>query len=106
MSQRHIMLTQHLQELASEFINLHSNRTSLITITNTDLSTSFDKITFYVSVFPEDAEGPALGFLLRNRGECKKFIQEKSNVGRIPHIEFALDTGEKNRLRVDKLLSE
>ena len=75
--QRHTVLTQHLQELASDFVSTQSNRTSLITITSTELTHSLDVVTFYVSVYPETAEGPALGFLMRNRGECKKFIKTR-----------------------------
>ena len=106
MRQRNIALTLQLQELAAEFINTESNKTSLITITNTELSDSLDKVTFLVSVFPEEAEGPALGFLMRKRGECKQYLKERSSMNRIPHVEFAIDTGEKKRRRVDELLGE
>ncbi|KKS30822.1 MAG: Ribosome-binding factor A [Parcubacteria group bacterium GW2011_GWA2_43_11] len=104
--QRHTVLTQHLQELAAAYVNTQSNKTSLITITNTELTHSLDKITFYVSVFPETAEGPALGFLMRKRGECKKYLKEKSKMNHIPHVEFMIDEGEKSRRRVDELLAE
>ncbi len=102
--QRDITLAQHLQELAADFINLNSNKTSLITITNTKLAERNSKVTFYVSVFPEDAEGPALGFLMRKRGDCKQYLKEKSRISTVPHVEFALDEGEKNRQRIDTLL--
>ena len=104
MNQRKETLTQHLQELAAAYVSLNSNRTSLITITNTKLTDHNGKVTFYVSVFPEEAEGPAIGFLMRNRGECKQYIKEKSRLNSVPHVEFALDEGEKNRQRVDELL--
>lgn len=106
MNQRHIILTQHLQELAAAYVNTQSNKTSLITITNTELAHSLDKIIFYVSVFPETAEGPAIGFLMRKRGECKQYLKDHSNMNRIPHVEFMIDEGEKSRRRVDELLSE
>ena len=98
--------TQQLQQLASEFIATQSNRTSLITVTDTNLTNRGSVVTFYVSVFPEEAEGPALGFLMRKRGECKEYIKQHSNGKHVPHVEFVLDTGEKKRQRVDELLSE
>ncbi len=104
--QRKNALALRLQELAAEFVNRESNKTSLITITRTELTKTLDKVFFYVSVYPEDAEGPALGFLMRKRGECKEYIKQKAPMARIPHVEFLLDTGEKNRQRVDELLSE
>lgn len=102
----HIPLTQQLAQLASEFVNLNSNRTSLITVTNIDFSMKSKIVTFYVSVYPKEAEGPAIGFLMRKRGECKEYIKQRSNMKQIPHVEFKIDEGEKNRQRVDELLSE
>jgi ribosome-binding factor A len=104
MGQRHTTLSLQLQEIAADFVNMQSNKTSLITITNTELTKALDKVTFFVSVYPESAEGPAVGFLMRKRGECKQYIKSKSRINRVPHVEFALDTGEKNRLRVEELL--
>ncbi len=106
MNQRHTIVAQHLKEIAAKFINEESNRRSLITITNAELSNSRDKITFFVSVFPEEYEGPALGFLMRKRGECKKYLLRNTNMKRIPHVEFAIDEGEKNRQKVDELLNK
>lgn len=104
MSDRKATLIQELQRLAAEFVSMQSNRKSLITITNTSLSRSGDEVVFQVSVFPEDAEGPALGFLMRKRGECKEYIRNNSRINHMPHVEFALDTGEKNRQKIDELL--
>ncbi len=106
MSDRNTTLKKHLQEVAADFVSMNSNRTSLITITDSKLTKSGDKITFLVSVFPEDAEGPAIGFLMRKRGECKRYLKEKTRIQRVPHVEFALDTGEKNRQKVDELLNK
>jgi ribosome-binding factor A len=106
MKQRNITLIQELQKQAAQYVSTQSNRTSLITVTNTKLSNAGDVVTFLVSVFPESAEGPAIGFLMRNRGECKKYIKDHARINNVPHVEFALDTGEKNRQKVDELLSE
>ena len=100
----HIQLAQQLQACASRFVSTWSNRTSLITITDTVLTTRADKVTFLVSVFPEDASGPALGFLMRQRGECREYLKQQVPMAQIPHVEFALDAGEKNRQRVERLL--
>jgi len=106
MNTHHTQLAQQLQEKASEFINTWSNRKSLITITDIILSPRADKVTFCVSVFPEEAEAPALGFLLRKRGECREYLKQHVALGRIPHVEFMLDEGEKNRQKVESLLQE
>lgn len=97
-------LIEQLSKYAAEFVSRESNRTSLITITNTHLNDARDHVTFFVSVFPESAEGPALGFLLRKRGECRAHIKAHVPIAHIPHVEFAIDEGEKHRRRVDELL--
>jgi len=104
MSKHHDQLELQLSEVAATYVNTWSNRQSLITITHTELSDKMDRVTFFVSVFPESAEGPALGFLMRKRAECRAYLKEHATVGRIPHVEFAIDEGEKKRRRVDELL--
>ena len=103
-SHHHKQRTLELQEAAATFVGSISNRTSLITITRSVLAPHEDRVTFYVSVFPEDAEGPAIGFLMRKRTECKEYLKNTIRNGKIPHVEFVLDEGEKKRQRVDELL--
>jgi len=104
MEHRHAQLTGILAEHAAQYISRESNRRSLITITYTELSQKLDRVTFYVHILPEDAEGPGLGFLLRQRGECREYLKKHVPLRRIPHVEFAIDEGEKKRQRVDELL--
>ncbi len=106
MNQRHTTIERLLQEAAAQYLNTQSNKTSLITITGTKLSKSRNMITFLVSIFPESSEGPAIGFLMRKRGDCKKYLKDKTRIQHMPHVEFELDSGEKNRQKVDDLLSE
>lgn len=104
--EHHIQMEQQLQEAAATFVSSISNRTSLITITRTVLSPSNDKVIFYVSIFPEEAEGPAFGFLMRKRGECREYLKTAVPTKRMPHVEFEIDAGDKHRRRVDELLNE
>lgn len=99
-------LTLLLQEVAALFVSGVSNRQSLITVTRAELSETGDRVTFFVSVFPESAEDIALGFLMRKRGECHEQIKNALVLRKVPHVEFAIDRGEKLRNRVDELLRE
>ena len=100
----HEQLSLLMQEVAATFVSGISNRQSLITVTRTELSEKQDRVTFYVSVFPETAETIALGFLMRKRGECREQLKQSIVLGKVPHVEFVLDEGEKRRRRVDELL--
>jgi ribosome-binding factor A len=46
-----------------------------------------------------------MDFLSRKNLAFKKFVREKSRIGRVPILSFALDMGEKNRQKIDFLLS-
>lgn len=95
-----------LRELAAKFIQSESNGTSLITITQSKLSRNGSRVLFFVSVLPAQQEVAAIDFLQRNRSAIRDYIKKNSKIGRIPFVEVLIDTGEKNRQRVDELLAE
>jgi ribosome-binding factor A len=102
MNERTQKRAQGLMELAAEFLARESNRTSLITITRAELNDTHDHIVFFVHIFPEDMRDTALGFLLRKRGECRDYMKKHARIGRMPHVEFALDKGEDHRIAISK----
>lgn len=104
-SYRKEKLPELISHLAAEFIALESNRTSLITITGCKLSTDGKRTTILYTVLPENQEQAAKDFISRRRLDFKHYIQDKSRIGRIPHLNFMLDAGEKNRQKIDFLLN-
>lgn len=92
-----------IRKLATDFIQSESNHQSLITVTEIKLTEHNKEATILLTVFPETAEVEALDFLKRQRGAFKKFVMEKSGLGRIPFFDFVIDSGEKNRQKIDKL---
>ena len=62
--------------------------------------------TILISVYPEERAEEALTFLKRNRGELREHIRKSVSLGRLPHIDVELDSGEKNRQHIDVLLGE
>ncbi len=104
-SYRKEKLPELLQHLAAEFIAEESNRTSLITITGCRLSGDSKRAVILFTVLPDNQERAAEDFLSRKNLAFKRFVQEKSKIGRIPILSFQLDLGEKNRQKIDFLLS-
>lgn len=100
MSNHRVQIAQLLGVAAATFINTWSNRQSLITITRTELSDSLDRVDFFVSIFPEESEGPALGFLMRKRTECREYLKTHVPLGKIPHVEFSIKR--RRRRNVDR----
>lgn len=92
-----------LREVAAEFLSREAGRQSLITVTRTQLSEDGKRGTIYITVLPETAEENALDFCLRNRTELSNFFKKRVKGALPPHVEFAIDKGEKNRQRLDEL---
>lgn len=102
-SRRKDKLPELLKHLAAEFVERESNRSSLITITNTILSQNGQHIKILFTVLPETQEQAALDFLQRKKKEFFEFVDKNARVGRMPKIDFAIDVGEKNRQRIEFL---
>lgn len=92
-----------LAHVAAEFINLESNRESLITVTRAALSSDEKHATIFISVLPDSGERSALFFLQRKRAELRAFARKKTRIRVLPFFDFEVDYGEKNRQDIDRL---
>ena len=95
--------TEALREAAALFLSREANRNALITVTRAQVSDDRKRGIVYLTVYPDQAEDAAVAFANRNRGEFGKFFETQVRGMRIPHIEFVIDRGEKNRQRLDEL---
>ncbi len=93
------------KRLASDFLSRNSNRTSLITVTNVELSPDTKRVEIMISVLPIEKERVALLFANRLRGEFSDYIKAHSRMRMLPQIHFSSDYGEKNRQRITELLA-
>lgn len=94
------------KKLASEFVARESNRTSLITVTDTMIRENGREALFLVTILPESEEETALAFLKRKRSDLREHIKKNTRVKTIPIVDFDIDRGEKNRQRIDELSRE
>lgn len=94
-----------LREAAAEFLAREANRNTLITVTRAEVSEDGKRGTVYITVYPDSGEEAALAFANRNRGELGHFLSERTKGMRVPHLEFAIDQGERYRRRLDELTS-
>lgn len=104
MKQRDEKLKDMIKKVAAKFLNIESNRVSLMTVTNVLLTENGKRATIFFTVFPNDKEKAALDFVKRKRSEFRDFAGENIRVGRIPFFDFEIDTGEKHRQKIDAIL--
>ncbi|MBP9851395.1 MAG: ribosome-binding factor A [Candidatus Pacebacteria bacterium] len=95
-----------LRELTAQFLAREANRTSLLTVTSTNVSADLKKGTVYISVLPASAEKAALDFCKRQRSALRDHLKKNMETKSVPFLDFEIDYGEKNRQRIDELLRE
>ena len=92
-----------IHRLAAKFVHEESSPASLLTITRVELSPTGKEVKIFFTTLPEDQEDTALKFLIRKTPEFKRYVRDESRIGIIPHIDFKIDYGERNRQRLDEL---
>lgn len=98
--------TSLVKELVAEFLGREAGAQSLITVTDLQMSSDRKRALVFLSIFPDAMAQRAIEFANRKRSEIKEHIRSKSRMRMAPHLEFVLDTGEKNRQRIDEILHE
>lgn len=106
MSIRNERITEIIRDLAARFLAQEGNKSSLMTVTNVKLSPDGKYATIFYTVFPDNFEKTALEFAKRRRSDFKAFVKEHTKLGRLPFFDFEIDSGEKNRQKIDDLLNQ
>ena len=94
-----------IKELSATFIEKEAGPTSMITVTRVLLSSDNKRATIMVSVLPREKEKAAYGFIKRNLGELRKYVNKGLRINPIPYLDVMIDEGEKNRQKIDELLN-
>jgi ribosome-binding factor A len=103
MSDRPTKMIGLIKEVVAKFIQENNNGTSLITVTNADISPDFKNAKIYITVIPESMEKGALDFCKRKRKDLKLHLKKRLDTRIIPFIDIELDKGEKLRRRIDEI---
>jgi ribosome-binding factor A len=99
-------IANHIRELAAIFIEREAGTTSLITVTRVELSPDNKKAKIMISVLPREKENAAYGFIKRNLGDLRKYVTKGLKINPIPFLDVEIDEGEKNRQKIDELLTK
>jgi ribosome-binding factor A len=99
-------MTELIKNLAANFLQQEAGKDSMITVTNATYSERAKTATVFFTVFPEDKEENALSFAKRKRAEFREYFKDNSRTRVLPFFDFEIDKGEKNRQKIDRLLSD
>jgi len=103
---RHQRVESLIHELAATYIQHEANTNPLITVTRVSTAPDYKNVTIFFTTIPEGREVDAQIFLKRHASELRHSIKKKSNLKIIPHLEFALDVGERHRQHIDDVFRE
>ena len=97
------VIAEIIHRLAAQFVLEEGSDASLLTITRVEISPTGKEAKVFFTTLPESEENTALKFLERKTPEFKRYVRDKSRIGMVPHIDFKIDYGERNRQRLDEL---
>ena len=93
-----------LMHAAAEFIAQESNRTSLVTVTNIEVTNREKNVCVFVTVLPIEQSNAVIDFLSRRGNDMREFLKKKVSLRVLPYFTFKIDTGEKNRQKIDEII--
>ncbi len=103
-TQRQLKVNEELKKVAQDFFQRNSSGSSMITVTNADVSKDLKKANIYITVLPQDKELSALDFAKRMRTDMRSDIKKRLPIKSIPFVEIEIDEGEKTRQRIESVL--
>ena len=95
-----------IKDIAADFIQRESNKTSLITVTRVVLSNKGKNAQILFTVYPQNRESQAVEFTARKASEFREYVKSRTQMRVIPFFRFEIDNGEKNRQRLDTLTNK
>lgn len=103
---RHERVRSILKESAAAFIQNEANTDPLITVTAATISPDYRRATILFTTIPDEKQNDALIFLKRSAGDFRSYLKKHASLKYIPHVEFAIDHGERHRQHLDEVVRE
>lgn len=91
-----VRAAEQIAHEAAVFIRREAGPDSLITVTRALPLAHGERITVFVSVFPEEKGRAALSFLERQREDFSEHIKKHTRLRPLPRIDFMLDDRSQN----------
>lgn len=104
MTLRQEKINSLLQEIASSFIKSRIESSAFITVMRAQISPNLKSAKIFISVMPENKEKEVINMIKKKNNNFKNYCKSRLKIKFLPSFNFEIDTGEKNRARIDELL--
>ena len=106
MDNRHQTAAEVIRGVVAAYIRSEANTDPLITVTRVEIGPNFRRALVLFTTIPDERESDALIFLQRHARDMRGMIKQKTKLKYLPHLEFAIDQGERHRQFIDELVNE
>ena len=103
---KHDRATSLIREVVATYIRNEANTNPLITVTSVSVSPDYRKYTVFFTTIPDGREDDALIFLKRSASDIRSYVKKHTKLKIIPHLEFAVDYGERHRQHIDEIAAD
>lgn len=103
MPHRQEKIAELIKQNAAQFLSREADNTSLITVTDCEVSPDLQYATIYISVYPDDKRDDGLAFAKRRRRDLHEYLKDNTALKQIPRLSIELDRGEIHRRHIDEL---
>ena len=93
-SRRNDRAVEIIAHEAAQFIAREASVESLITVVQAMSFAHGERVTVFVSVFPEEKSHTALAFLERQREAFSNYLKKHTRLSPLPRVDFLLENGE------------
>jgi ribosome-binding factor A len=94
------LLRTELSQLLLEKLELP---TTLVTITEVEVSNELSHANVFVSILPENQAGSGLNKLKKLSGLLQKELKQKTRLRHIPRLHWHFDAGQKHASKLDEI---
>lgn len=105
MSLRTDKVNSLLRNIVSSFIGREFKNGAIITVTHVDVINDLKKAKIFISIFPDNKSDEIMKLLQNKSWDLKKYAQPLLKMKFLPEFEFEIDYGEKNRQKLEEILS-
>ncbi|MBI4118308.1 MAG: ribosome-binding factor A [Parcubacteria group bacterium] len=95
-----------LQKIVADFVEARAPKNTLLTVTDVAVSQDLRYIVAFVSVYPDVGDVSITKLLNADYRELNELIAKQADFKYMPKVVFEIDHGERNRQRIDELLSQ
>lgn len=100
-------MSSWIQEKAAFFLSSNIRiKNGVITVSRVELDPNLTKAVILITVYPESGEQETISKIQALKKDFAEYIKKDFKARKLPIFEFAIDAGEKKRLKIEELLGK